>query len=75
MVNYEHLSTVAKEALGKATQALDSMDDISLRYMYDDDFLREMKAEADLKLKEIILDSLKSTEIPILSEDNDYSTA
>jgi len=69
MVNYEHLIAVAKEAAGKATQALVSMDVTSLSYLYDDDFPREMKAEADLKLEEIILDFLKLTEIPILSEE------
>jgi myo-inositol-1(or 4)-monophosphatase len=70
MVNYEHLIAVAKEAAGKATQALVSMDDISLRYKYDDDFPREMKAEVDFKLEEIILDCLKPTGIPILSEES-----
>jgi len=70
MVNYEHLIVVAKEAAHKATQALVSMDDISLSYVYDDDLPREMKAEVDFKLEQIILDALKSTEIPILSEES-----
>jgi myo-inositol-1(or 4)-monophosphatase len=74
MASYERLLTVAQEAARKATQALVSMDDISLSYTYADDIPREMKSEADFKLEEIILDSLKSTGIPILSEESgDYT--
>ena len=62
MGSYEHLLTVAQEAALKATQALVPMNDISLSYMYDSDFPREMKSEVDYKLEEIILDCLKPIE-------------
>ena len=70
MASYEHLLTVAQEAARKATQALVSMDDISINYKYSDDLPREMKSEVDYKLEEIILDYLKPTGIPILSEES-----
>ena len=69
MANYEHLLTIAQKTAKKAMQALVSMDSTSINYKYVDELPREMKSEVDYQLEKIILDCLKLTGIPILSEE------
>ncbi len=69
MAEYDHLLAIAKDAAQKAVKALAEVDTGSSSYKFADDLPREMKATADRVLEEIILDCLKPTGLPILSEE------
>jgi myo-inositol-1(or 4)-monophosphatase len=69
MAEYDHLLALAKDAAQKAVKALAEVDTGSSSYKFADDLPREMKSTADRVLEEIILDCLKPTGLPILSEE------
>lgn len=69
MVEYERLLSLAKDAAQEAVQALAVAGMDSSSYTFADDLPREMKATADRVLEEVILEHLKSTGLPILSEE------
>lgn len=69
MAEYDLLLTIAKDAAQAALQVLAKLAAGSSSYRFADDLPREMKAPADLVLEKIILDHLKPTGLPILSEE------
>lgn len=66
---HDHLLTIAQDTARKAMHALTTVDIDSSAYKFADDLPREMKSTADYGLEEIILDCLKPTGLPILSEE------
>lgn len=69
MAEYDDLLSLARDAAQKAVHALAEVETGSSSYRFDDDLPREMKATADRVLEKIILDRLKPTGLPILSEE------
>ncbi len=70
MVEYEQLLIIAQNAARKSAQVLVATDNSLSIYTFADDLPREMKSAVDCKLEKIILDYLKPTGIPILSEES-----
>jgi myo-inositol-1(or 4)-monophosphatase len=70
MVEYDQLLVIAQNAARKAIQVLVTTDNSLSSYRFDDDLPREMKSAIDCRLEEAVLDCLKLTEIPILSEES-----
>lgn len=69
MVEYAQLLSLAKDVAKMAAQTLSEVDTDSSSYRFVDGLPREMKSTADLVLEKIILEQLKSTGLPILSEE------
>jgi myo-inositol-1(or 4)-monophosphatase len=70
MVEFEQLLVVAQNAARKAMQVLIAPDSRLSSYTYADDLPREMKSAIDSRLEEVVLDCLRLTSIPILSEES-----
>jgi len=70
MVEYEQLLVIAQNAARKAMQVLVATDNSLSSYTYADDLPREMKSAIDCRLEEVVLDCLRVTSIPILSEES-----
>ncbi len=68
-LEYDELLFLAKNAAQDAVKALAEINIGTPNYSYSKETPREMKAKADVLLEGLILNQLKSTGIPILSEE------
>ena len=74
MINYDHLLALAKTAAQNAIYSLLELEKAEHTFFYDSALPREMKVSVDYQLEMGIIEILKETGIPIISEEaGDYN--
>jgi len=70
--NNDDLLELAKRTALLAGEMLSKGDSVYKKYVFDKDNIKEIKAEADIMVENVIINSLKSTGVSILSEERGF---